>query len=426
MPGPSTARYIAGVAVRVRGGRSGRPTTAAPGRGRLFLAARQLRLSASAAMRQARLAVAGARRRAHPSAGPANVDNLRRDSVRLLPPQVSEYFDQGAGYGVSAREAVAAWDRIRFQPRMLRDVSAVSTSTSVLGRPVATPILVAPTAMQRAAHPDGELATARATAACGSLLTLSTNSGTRFAAIAATGTAWWLQLYVMRDRGLTKALLQEAREAGTAAIVLTVDAPVVGRKFTAGHSIHQVTPAGFFQANVTNADLPADASRYAADLTPEDIGWLRDLTGLPVVVKGVLRADDARLMVAAGASAVHVSNHGGRQLDQAVATAEVLPEIAAALAGSGAEVYVDGGIRSVEHVLAALALGARAVFLGRPVLWALAAGGDAGRGGEEGVTKLLTGLTGDLSGVMALAGVRTPDEISADLIRRPAGPVSGW
>lgn len=345
------------------------------------------------------------------------VDELHRRAVQVLPPEVSEYFNSGARDGLSAAEAVVAWDRIRFLPKMLRNVSVVSAATTVLGQPVATPILVAPMAMQKAAHPDGEAAVARAAAAAGSLMAVSTNSGTKFADIGAAGAPWWLQVYVVRDRGVTAAMVQAARAAGASAIVLTVDTPIVGSKYVAGHSIYEVVPDDFRLVNVEKAGLPEAALVQADDLTPDDIGWLRDLTGLPVVVKGVLRADDARLLVSAGASAVQVSNHGGRQLDQAVAAADALPEIAAALAGTGAEVYVDGGIRRAEHVLAALALGARAVFIGRPVLWALAAGGPSGQGGEDGVADLLARFTIDFREVMALAGVRAAGEISADLVR---------
>ncbi len=344
------------------------------------------------------------------------INETARLATERLPGPVSEFFNQGAGPGVSMAEAVAAWDAIRFRPRMLRDVSTVSTAVTVLGRELATPILVAPTAMQRAAHPEGEVATARATAACGSLMTVSTNSGSRFADIGATGSPWWLQLYVMRDRGLATALLQAAQQAGASAVVLTVDTPVTGRKYNAGKTIYEATPDDYFLVNLDWASLPQRAYEQADDLTPDDIGTLTDATGLPVVVKGVLRADDARDFVAAGAAAVQVSNHGGRQLDMAVATADALPEIVAAVEGTGAEVYVDGGIRRAEHVLAALALGARAVFLGRPVLWALAAGGESGQGGSEGVTSLLTTLTDELVHAMMLAGARNTAELTTDLI----------
>jgi 4-hydroxymandelate oxidase len=347
------------------------------------------------------------------------LDDLHGRALRRLQPEVAEHFDQGAGEGLTAGEAAAAWDRLRLRPRVLRDVSSVSTAATVLGHQLATPIMVAPAAMQRAAHPDGEVATARAAVAAGSLMEVSTNSGSRFAEIGATGVPWWLQVYVLRDRGLTRAILDRAVEAGASALVLTADTPVVGRKRSAGKAIWEVVPEDFLLANVEDASVPADGLDKADDLSPDVIGWLRDATGLPVVVKGVLRDDDARAAVSAGASAVQVSNHGGRQLDLAVSTAAALPEIAAALAGSGAEVYVDGGIRRAEHVLAALALGANGVFIGRPVLWALAAGGSSGQGGCDGVVELLSEFTDELGHSMMLAGARSLSELTPDLVRLP-------
>jgi 4-hydroxymandelate oxidase len=344
------------------------------------------------------------------------MDELCQIASSRLPPAVAAYYSLGSSEGISAAAAVAAWDRLRFRPRILRDVSAVSTATTVLGQELATPVCVAPTALHRAAHPDGETATAAGTAAAGSLMTVSTNSGMPFASIGATGVRWWLQSYVMRDRGLTRAILERAVEAGASAVVLTADTPVVGRKRDAAEKVWDLVPGEYQLANIDTSGLPADATEKAADLTPDTIGWLREVTGLPVVLKGVLHPDDARIAVAAGAAAVQVSNHGGRQLDQALATADALPDIVAAVADSGAEVYVDGGIRRAEHVLAALALGARAVFIGRPVLWALTAGGAAGEGGSDGVATLLNGLTDGLAHVLTLAGVRSPAEISADLL----------
>ncbi len=344
------------------------------------------------------------------------IDELETIATRCLPPEVSEYFSQGAFAGLTTSAAPGAWDRLRLRPRVLRDVSRVSTTTTVLGHEVAAPILVAPTALQRAAHPEGEVATARAVAATRSLMAVSSNSGSTFEDIAATGAQWWLQVYVRRDRGLTTAMLQRARAAGATALVLTADTPVVGYKRNAGQPATDVFPAERQRVNVDAARLPQSAMEHAADVTPDDIGWLHDVTGLPVIVKGVLREDDARTVVAAGAVAVWVSNHGGRQLDQSVTTAEALPGIVTALSGTAAEVYVDGGIRKAEHVLAALSLGARAVFLGRPVLWALAAGGDVHQGGCAGVAHLLTELTGDLEHVMALAGARHPGELTPDLV----------
>lgn len=327
-----------------------------------------------------------------------------------LPDAVHRYFRQGAGGGVTAAEATASWDRLRLRPRILRDVSTVSTEVTVLGHRLRTPVLIAPTTLQRQAHPDGETATAKASVRAGSLMQLSTNAGTRFADIGDQGTAWWIQAYLWRDRGLSLELLHRAKAAGATAIVLTADTPVVGNKPPGGDAIWDLIPDGHLLANVDTTGIPEEALAKADDLGFDDIGRLRDEVGLPVVVKGVLRGDDARDCVAAGATAVQVSNHGGRQLDLAVSTRHALPEVVDALAGTGAEVYVDGGIQRGEHILAALALGARAVFIGRPVLWALAAGG------EPAVTRLLTELTRELRHAMALAGAPTIADLSADLV----------
>jgi 4-hydroxymandelate oxidase len=343
------------------------------------------------------------------------LDELEELACRKLPPPVCEYFRQGSSAGLSTAGAVPAWDRITFRPRMLRDVSSVRTDTTVLGRDVAAPILAAPWTLQRAAHPDGELATARAVAAAGSLMVVSSNAGSRFEDIAAAGVRWWLQPYILKDRGLTVAMIQRGVAAGAAAVVLTVDTPVVGRKRNAGQPVWDVVPGEFMRVNIDTPDTDVALDK-ADDLTPDAIGWLAEIAGLPVVVKGVLRGDDAAMMVAAGAAAVWVSNHGGRQLDQAVATATALPEVAGAVAGTGAEVYVDGGIRRAEHVLAGLALGARAVFLGRPVIWSLAAGGPGQAGGEAGVASMLAEFGAELAHVMMLAGARDVTELTPDLI----------
>jgi 4-hydroxymandelate oxidase len=216
-------------------------------------------------------------------------------------------------------------------------------------------------------------------------------------AVASAGGAWWFQVYVMRDRDLTARLVERAIAAGARALVLTGDTPVVGRKR------RDRTDGVVSDAQVlANLGPLADVSLagQATDVTFADIGWLARLSGVPVLVKGVLRADDARACVTAGAAGVIVSNHGGRQLDRAVPAALALPAVAAEL-GPAVPVYADGGLRTAEDVLAAIGLGARAVFLGRPVLWALACGG------ADGVLDLLTGLTSDLAHVMALAGAAT-------------------
>ncbi|MGH8792952.1 MAG: alpha-hydroxy acid oxidase [Stackebrandtia sp.] len=338
------------------------------------------------------------------------IDTLPRRAAEKLPAPVVEYFNQGARHGVTAAEAVSAWEKLRLRPRVLRDVSQVSTAASVLGFDVDTPVLAAPTTLQRQAHPDGEAAVAWAAGQAGSLTCVSSNSGTLFADVGAQGAPWWVQAYLTRDRKASLEMLRRARDAGARAVVLTVDTPVVGRKFNSGASVWDLVPDGHVGVNLDVR--AADAAQVKADdLTFDTIGWLRDELGLPVVVKGVLRGDDARDCVEAGAAAVLVSNHGGRQLDASISTAEALPEIAEALAGADAEVYVDGGLRRGEHILAALALGARAVFVGRPVLWALAVEG------EEGVRRLFDDLTDELRHAMTLAGTPTLADLTPDLVR---------
>jgi 4-hydroxymandelate oxidase len=324
--------------------------------------------------------------------------DLARESAReRLPSEVLHYVRQGAGDSVSAGEAEAAWDRFRFVPRVLMDVTAVDVTTSLLGTEVRSPFVVAPTTLQRAAHPDGELATARAVAASGSLMVVSSNAGTAFEEIGATGAPWWLQMYVTSDRALTVPVVERAVAAGARALVLTADTPVVGSKYDGERSVWDVIEPSWLRVNFPEAEPDMRAQEKATDLGPQDVAWLADRFGLPVVVKGVLHPADARRCVDAGAQAVWVSNHGGRQLDRAVATAEALEGVADAVAAD-VEVYVDGGVRRGVHALAAGALGARAVFLGRPVVYALA---DAG---QEGVARLLAELAEELVEAVRLAG----------------------
>jgi 4-hydroxymandelate oxidase len=329
----------------------------------------------------------------------AEVRRLERRARASLHRDVYDFIAGGSGQERTLRANARAWREVPLLPRVLRDVSAVDTAVVVNGTPLATPIAVAPTAAHRMVHPDGEVATATGAAGAGALYVLSTRSSRPVeevgAAAAAAGGTWWFQVYVMRDRELTAGLVRRAAAAGATALVLTGDTPVVGskRRDRGGTVIDERD----FIGNTGSLAHPS-ASGQARDLTLADIGWLGEVSGgLPVIVKGVLRADDAIACVGHGAAAVIVSNHGGRQLDGAIATARALPGVVAALAGR-CEVYVDGGLRTGEDILAALAVGARAVFVGRPVLWALAAGGAAG------VSDLLTGLTDDLAHAMALAG----------------------
>lgn len=326
------------------------------------------------------------------------VERLEAQARKSLPGAVLSHLVRGAGDSITGSEATEAWREIRFQPHVLRDVTTVDPSVHVLGHRFEVPWGVAPTSPQRAFHPEGELAMARGAAAAGSLLVVSSNAGTRFAEIGDTGAKWWLQAYLSADRTLCEPMLARAVEAGASAIVLTVDTPVVGSKHLTPTVWESIDPT-LVRANFDDDYERRTGSEKALDLGPHDIGWLAGITGLPVVVKGVLRAEDARRCVHAGARAVWVSNHGGRQLDRAEATARCLGGVLEAVHGE-AEVYVDGGLRTGLDILAALALGADQVFLGRLPLLALV-------GGEPEVSRMHTELLRELVEAMRLAGCRT-------------------
>ena len=344
-----------------------------------------------------------------------DIAELERRARRLLTPEVYDYYAGGSGRERTLRASVSAWQQHWLMPRVLRDVSTVDTSVRLPGLPetaAATPIAVAPTGFQGLAHSEGEVATARGAARADALMVLSTRSSVKIEdvaeAVASEGGAWWFQVYVMRDRTLTARLVERAVAAGARALVLTGDTPVVGRK-RRDRTEGVVSDAPVLANIGPLTDL--SLTGQAADVTFADIGWLARLGGVPVLVKGVLRPDDARACVAAGAAGVIVSNHGGRQLDRAIPTALALPAVAAKL-GSSIPVFADGGLRTGVDVLTALGLGARAVFLGRPVLWALACGG------ADGVRDLLTGLTSDLAHAMALAGAAAVADLLG--VTRPA------
>ena len=320
------------------------------------------------------------------------------DAARAVLPQAAhDYVATGAGDEVALAEATTAWAGLRLRPRVLRDVSTVSTATSVLDCPLPSPVGVAPTAAHTMLHPSGERGTTQGAGA--HLVVVSTRSTTPLEDLAPHG-PWWLQAYVMRDRSLTADLVQRAAALGASAIVLTGDTPLVPVR----------TRPGGLSADVTVGLAPH--AEGAADQDPstglDAIGWLASVSGLPVLVKGVLRADDARDCVTAGAAGIVVSNHGGRQLDRAVATAAALPEVVAAV--PDVPVLVDGGLRSGTDVLCALALGAAAVLVGRPVLWALAAGG------ADAVRDCLAAYDADLAVAMALAGCPTVADVDRSLL----------
>ena len=356
-------------------------------------------------------------------AGPKLTGLLRvadfEDAARgALPKVVFDYYAGGAGDELTLAENCRAFDRWLIRPRFLIDVGEPDLSTTVLGQALPFPIVLAPTAMQQMAHPEGEVATARATRSLRTLMILSTISTMDLEQVAGTGVNRWFQLYIHRDRGLSEELVHRARAAGYTAIVLTVDAPYLGRRFRDERNAFAL-PAGLTLGNVA-ARLPESegsglfayfASVLDPSITWEDLAWLKDLSPLPLVVKGLLTGEDAELAVLAGADALVVSNHGGRQLDGVPAAIDALAEVVDAVAGR-AEVLVDGGIRRGSDVLKALALGARAVGIGRPYLWGLAAGGEAG------VRRVLEILRDELKLAMALAGLATIPAIDRTALSR--------
>jgi 4-hydroxymandelate oxidase len=333
------------------------------------------------------------------------VEEFEEEARQRLPQMVFDYFAGGSGDEWTLAENRRAFERWLLRPRILNDVSEVDLTTEVLGHEVTFPILLAPTALQRMAHRDGELASARAAATAGTLMILSTISTYSLEEVAATGVSRWFQLYVHRDRGLTQELVARAAAAGYGAIVLTVDAPFLGRRYRDERNRFSLPP-GTSLANLQEVQVPhAEGSDLFAYFTSEldpalswrDVEWLRSLSPLPLALKGIMTPEDAVQGVNAGAVAIVVSNHGGRQLDGVAASIDVLPEVAEAVDGR-AEVLMDGGIRRGVDVLKALALGARAVLIGRPYLWGLAVDGEAG------VARILELLRQELTLAMALSG----------------------
>lgn len=340
----------------------------------------------------------------------------RERAHSVLPPEVVSYVEAGSWMGTSRAESESAWHRRRFRPRVLTDVSSVDTSLTLLAQELHGPLLVGPTAFHGLMHPDAELASARAAARCGLLMTVSTRSSASLEDVGgAAGGPWWFQVYATQEPEVHQGLAVRAAAAGATALVLTGDTPVVARKPLLTST--RVADTDEHLTRNTNQHVPPGTDRLSAveqspSATPALIGELARLTGLPVLVKGVLRGDDAVRCLDAGAAGVVVSNHGGRQLDRAITTADALPDVVAAVGGR-APVLVDGGIRSGLDVLTALALGADAVLIGRPVLWALAADGQAG------VTELLTWFLEDLRHAMALAGAPTLAQVTRDLVDGP-------
>ncbi|XVU29820.1 alpha-hydroxy acid oxidase [Actinoplanes sp. CA-054009] len=334
---------------------------------------------------------------------------MREKARAVLDPVRWDFFAGGAGEERTLRANEEAYARRRLRPRVLRAVGERDLRTTLLGAELSMPVLIAPTAFHRLAHPSGEAGTAAAARESGIVMVVSMAATQPVEEVAATGAALWFQLYPQPDEGFQRHVIARAEAAGCRALVVTVDSPVFGRRERDLRNGFTDLPPGFACENMR------DATGRIRDIAMDPaLGWdhierLRASTRLPVVLKGILHPDDAREAVARGADGVIVSNHGGRQLDGAMATIDALPAVAGAVDGR-IPVLVDGGIRRGTDVLVALALGASAVLLGRPVLWGLAAGGPAG------VRQMLEDLRTDLDHVMALAGAKRPAELTPDLV----------
>ena len=347
--------------------------------------------------------------------GLLRLDEFEALAKEKLDPAAYAYYAGGAADEITVERNVAAFEARQLLPRVLVDVSELDASTTMLGTPVSMPVGIAPNAAQGLADPEGECATARAAEKAGVVMCLSTFSSVSMDEVAAASEGpKWFQLYVHKDRGIAKSMIERAVAAGYEAIVLTVDLPVGGyRERELRTPFRSSQQQGFPNLPVDTTDksiLELLDGVINSTLTWDDLGWVRSISGLPLVIKGVLAADDARLCVEHGADGIVVSNHGGRQLDRVPATVDVLEEVVAA-AGDGCEVYLDGGVRRGTDVVTALALGARAVFLGRPYLYALAAGGEAG------VTLCLDLLRAEVLNAMALLGAPRITDIKRTHVR---------
>ncbi|MDO0915402.1 alpha-hydroxy acid oxidase [Streptomyces sp. DT2A-34] len=350
---------------------------------------------------------------------PLTLDDFAERARHELPPDVWDFIAGGAGRERTLAANEAVFDTVRLRPRALPGIEEPDTSVEVFGSRWSAPVGIAPVAYHSLAHPDGETGTAVATGRLGLPLVVSTFAGRTLEEVAdAAGAPLWLQLYCFRDAETTLGLARRARDSGYQALVLTVDTPFTGRRLRDlrnGFAVPaHVTPANLAGSAAAGSATPGAHSRLAFDrsLDWSAVARLRDLSGLPVLAKGVLTARDAEAAVAAGVAGIIVSNHGGRQLDGVQASLEALPEVVSAVRGR-CPVFLDGGIRSGADVLVALALGARAVFVGRPALYALAAGG------SEGVHRMLTLLIAEFADTMVLTGHASPGTIDADTVILP-------
>jgi isopentenyl diphosphate isomerase/L-lactate dehydrogenase-like FMN-dependent dehydrogenase len=341
---------------------------------------------------------------------PVNVWDYERLAEAKLDPGAHGYYAGGADDELTLRDNVAAYRRLHLRPRLLVDVDACTTQTTLLGQSIDLPVLVAPVAFQRVAHPDGEVAMARAARAAGTIMCLSTIATSTPAEVAEVGGPRWFQLYVFRDESITQHLIAQAQDNGFSALLLTIVAPVRGNRERDARTGFTIPPDLRVAALGRGGLTPREVfDQISPSLTWHDLERIAGEAGLPILVKGVLTAEDARLACEHGAAGIVVSNHGGRQLDGVAATIDVLPEIVQAVEGR-IEVLVDGGIRRGTDVVKALALGARAVLAGRAPLWGLAVDGEAG------ARNVLRILQAETLNALQLIGCVSPESVGRDRV----------
>jgi isopentenyl diphosphate isomerase/L-lactate dehydrogenase-like FMN-dependent dehydrogenase len=346
-----------------------------------------------------------------------NVWDYERLAAERLEPGAHGYYAGGSGDELTLRDNVAAFQRWQLRPRVLVDVAGCTTTTTVLGHELSLPLVIAPVAFQRVAHPDGEVAMARAARSAGTALCLSTMATSTFEEVAETGAQRWFQLYVFRDRALTTDVVARARESGCTALVLTVDTPVLARRERDDRTGFTIPPDVEIASLGRGGMTPAHAfAQMSASVTWSDVERFAADAGLPVVLKGVLTAEDAHLACEHGAAGLVVSNHGGRQLDGVAATIDALPEVVEAVDGR-IEVLLDGGVRRGSDVVKALALGARAVLAGRAPLWGLVVDG------ESGAHAVLELLREETLQALRLVGCGSPAEVTRDRVQPRAAPL---
>ncbi|XP_063695701.1 uncharacterized protein LOC134827092 [Culicoides brevitarsis] len=343
-------------------------------------------------------------------------------AFQRIPKNALDYYKSGAGDEFSLRLNKTSWDSIRIRPRVLRDVSKRDLSTHILGLDLSFPLGIAPTAMQRMAHPDGEVANARAAGKSDILFTLSTIATSSIEELGeqAKNTKKWFQLYIHNDRELTTNLVKRAEKAGFKALVLTVDAPIFGlrradmrNKFTLPKPLKLANFEGDLASSVKSKGGSGIneyvTKQFNPTLTWKDVAWLKSVTKLPVVLKGILTKEDAILAADAGVAGIIVSNHGARQIDSTTSTIEALPEIASAV-GDRVVVMLDGGVSQGTDIFKALALGAKLVFIGRPAIWGLSVAG------QRGVEQVIEILRKELDVTMTLMGCAKISDITRDMV----------